>query len=111
MFAGQVVGLPFVVVHEAMPDLRIGAMSFHVTVPAIGLEDGDDVDGVSGGEWSVSLDDDEVVVICIGRLEPRLCEPVISTGFAPNGSSTMTLLWMLTMLAPSSSFSSCGTCP
>ena len=61
-----------VVVHQAMPHLGVFAVGFDVAVPAIGLVDGDDVDGVGGGEGSVAFDDDQVVVICVGRLEAEV---------------------------------------
>ena len=43
-------------------------MGFDITVPAIGLENGDNVDRVCGGQGSVAFDDDEIIVIFAGTL-------------------------------------------
>ena len=42
--------------------------------------------------------------LTLDALKPRLCDPVITTGLAPNGSSTITLLWTCTPLPSTSVF-------
>src|ERR1700741_5685823 len=64
--------LPLVAVDQTVPDIRICTVRFNVTVPAIGLENGHNVDGVCGSQRSVSLDNNEVIVIFAGSFKPKV---------------------------------------
>ena len=68
LVAGEVAILPLVIVHRTVPDVCICTMGFNITVPPIGLENGDNVDRVRGGQGSVAFDDDEIIVIFAGTL-------------------------------------------
>jgi hypothetical protein len=54
LVTGQVAILPLVVVDQTVPYAWISTMSFNVTVPAIGLENGDNVDGVRNCQGSIT---------------------------------------------------------
>src|ERR1700746_1050973 len=64
--------LPLVAIDQTVPGIRICTVRFNVTVPAIGLENGHNVEGVCGSQRRVSLDNNEVIVIFAGSFKPEV---------------------------------------
>src|SRR5208283_3184764 len=68
----EIAALPLIVVHQAMPHLGITLVMADIAVPAVGLEDGNDVDGIRSRQRSIAFDDQQVVVVLARCLEAQV---------------------------------------